>query len=125
MDRYGPGTQITNGKYDPLSIMHYDIDPKLTKGGFKVGVNQDLSANDKLVIGEMYPFSNTSFMTSSICLATASSLLSIKIEGPDPEIPPPKAPACLLLVFTSSKPGIKILRTGSIITSYSERLLKS
>lgn len=64
IDRYGAGTELTNGKYDPISIMHYPVDPALTKGGFKVGWNTVLSENDKVVIGQMYPFSNTSIKTN-------------------------------------------------------------
>jgi hypothetical protein len=44
-------------------------------------------------------------------MAISLVLLSINIEGPEPEIPPPKAPAFLQANFKASKPGISIERT--------------
>ena len=35
---------------------------------------------------------------SAVCI----SLLNVNIEGPDPDIPPPKAPALMELLITSS-----------------------
>ena len=63
----------------------------------------------------------TFVITCSTCLAIASFSPSIKIDGPEPEIPPPKAPASLHICFTTPKPGIKILLIGSMITSSNER----
>jgi serralysin len=49
-------TSITQfSQYDPKSIMHYPIDPRLTTGGFKVDINQTLSAADKAFIATAYP----------------------------------------------------------------------
>lgn len=42
--------------YDPESIMHYPIPESLTKGGFSVGWNDSLSAEDITFIGKQYPF---------------------------------------------------------------------
>ena len=58
-------------------------------------------------------------------MAISLVLLSINIDGPEPEIPPPKAPACLQASFKASKPGINIERTGSIITSSKDLPIKS
>ena len=54
--RYGNDSEISNGVYDPLSIMHYYYPPELIKGGAKVRSNTELSARDKAIIAEMYPF---------------------------------------------------------------------
>lgn len=59
LKRYGNDSQITNGVYDPLSIMHYYYPPELIKGGVKVRANTDLSENDKKIIEEMYPFDDS------------------------------------------------------------------
>jgi hypothetical protein len=56
LKRYGPGSQITNGEYDRLSIMHYPVDPALTKNGIGVPWNSQLSAGDQNAIAELYPF---------------------------------------------------------------------
>ena len=48
-----------------------------------------------------------------------------KIEGPEPEILQPRAPAFLDRFFASSKPGIRIPRIGSAITSFKEKEVKS
>lgn len=57
--RYGSDNEISNGVYDPLSIMHYYYPPELIKGGTKIRANTDLSAGDKKIIAEMYPFDET------------------------------------------------------------------
>ena len=49
----------------------------------------------------------------------------VKIEGPEPDIPDPKAPADKAAFFISLKCGIKIERSGSIITSTNEREIRS
>lgn len=56
--RYGTNTEYSNKAYDRLSIMHYTIDPTFTKNGFGVDRNSVLSAGDKALIAEMYPFNN-------------------------------------------------------------------
>lgn len=56
LKKYGNDSEISNGVYDPLSIMHYYYPPELIKGGAKVRSNSVLSANDKAIIEEMYPF---------------------------------------------------------------------
>lgn len=50
---------MSNKEYDPQSIMHYPIDGSLTMDGYSVGWNNNLSAGDKTLIGEMYPFFGT------------------------------------------------------------------
>ncbi|MBK8812112.1 MAG: matrixin family metalloprotease [Acidobacteria bacterium] len=56
LKRYGPGTDITNGDYDRLSIMHYPVDPALTKNNRGVAWNSELSEGDKAVVATLYPF---------------------------------------------------------------------
>lgn len=56
LNRYGGNSEISNGVYDPLSIMHYYYPPELIKGGLKIRENTELSENDKAIIEEMYPF---------------------------------------------------------------------
>lgn len=53
---YGKDNEVTNGVYDPLSIMHYYYPPELVKGSLKIPANTALSANDKAIVSEMYPF---------------------------------------------------------------------
>ena len=48
----------------------------------------------------------------------------VKIDGPDPEIPQPSAPAFMLSAFTRPKYGINLLRCGSTITSVNDSLIK-
>jgi hypothetical protein len=45
-------------------------------------------------------------------------------EGPDPEIEHPSAPALSAASFTSSNPGMSLDRSGSMITSSTDRLIK-
>lgn len=56
LKRYGNDSEISNGVYDPLSIMHYYYPPELMKGGRVIHKNTELSDNDKAIIAEMYPF---------------------------------------------------------------------
>lgn len=42
-------------QHDPASIMQYPVQKKLTKGGFEIGWNNDLSELDKAFIAKMYP----------------------------------------------------------------------
>ncbi len=59
LKRYGDDGEITNGVYDPLSIMHYWYPPELVKGDLKISSNKVLSENDRAIIAEMYPFDET------------------------------------------------------------------
>lgn len=61
--RYGDGTIYSNRAYDSLSIMHYPIDASFIKSGVAVGWNTNISAGDKALIAEMYPFNNVSAQT--------------------------------------------------------------
>lgn len=56
LNKYGGDSEVSNGVYDPLSIMHYYYPPQLIKSGAKVRSNSVLSEGDKRIIGEMYPF---------------------------------------------------------------------
>ena len=47
--------------------------------------------------------------------AVSLFLLNVKIEGPDPDIPPPKAPALIALLMTSSNLVLNFERWGSTI----------
>ena len=49
-------TQTNYSAYDNGSIMHYPIEASLTTDGYSVGLNTDLSSNDKIFIRKMYPF---------------------------------------------------------------------
>ncbi len=60
LDKYGNDTEVTNGVYDRLSIMHYSYPPQLIKGGVEIPENTNLSAGDKAIIADMYPFAETS-----------------------------------------------------------------
>ncbi|MDF2193439.1 M12 family metallopeptidase [Paraflavitalea sp. CAU 1676] len=62
LNRYS--VEMSNKEYDPSSIMHYPIDGSLTMDGYSVSWNTELSAGDKKLIGEMYPFYNTPPITS-------------------------------------------------------------
>jgi hypothetical protein len=42
-------------EHDPTSIMQYPVSKELTKGGFEIGWNTQLSAMDKSFIARMYP----------------------------------------------------------------------
>lgn len=44
--------------YDRNSIMHYPIDPRLTRGNYQVGLNTSLSPTDIDFIAQMYPGRN-------------------------------------------------------------------
>ncbi len=59
--RYGNGTEFSNRAYDKDSIMHYPIDASFTKNGVAIGRNSVLSAGDKLLVAEMYPFDSTKY----------------------------------------------------------------
>jgi hypothetical protein len=52
--RYSPQT-VRFSTFDPASIMQYPVPAHLTRGGYEVGWNNDLSAGDKSFIGRMYP----------------------------------------------------------------------
>ena len=56
LQRYGNDTETTNGVYDRFSIMHYSYPPEVVKGDLKIPFNTTLSAGDKAIIAEMYPF---------------------------------------------------------------------
>lgn len=56
-DRYS--VTMTNKSYDPSSIMHYPIPANFTTDGYTVGENYELSASDKKLVAELYPFNRT------------------------------------------------------------------
>ncbi len=58
INQYNNGTEYTNKSYDADSIMHYPIPGRLLKSGISVGGKTTLSAGDKSLIREMYPFDN-------------------------------------------------------------------
>ena len=49
-------TQFT--RYDPASIMHYPVSPRLTGGRYQVGMNNALSPTDIAFVQKMYPGRN-------------------------------------------------------------------
>ena len=60
-----------------------------------------------------------------LVLAISIPLLKVKIDGPEPEIPHPKALFFKALFLTKSKLGINGLRSGSTISSCKERFISS
>lgn len=62
LKRYGNEKDVTNGVYDPLSIMHYWYPPELINGGVKIRQNNELSEGDKKIVGELYPFEETAIV---------------------------------------------------------------
>ena len=64
-------------------------------------------------------------MALATFFAATSPLLKAKIEGPDPEIPLPRAPASIAFCFTESNPGISIERMGSTIWSSKDLPIRS
>lgn len=73
LKHYGSGTTYSNKLYDKFSVMHYPIPANFTTNGRSVGDNRDLSAGDKAIIAEMYPFKNTG-------TASAFSFKNINVE---------------------------------------------
>lgn len=57
-------------EYDPLSIMHYYVDPSLTTDGVRVNEMTELSDIDKKYINEWYPFPIVSFVESGKSINT-------------------------------------------------------
>ncbi|HGM5581611.1 TPA: peptidase M12 [Pseudomonas putida] len=53
--RLAPGG-LLSPPYDPLSIMHYPLDPQLTDGAFEVKLNTELSEKDKRFMSLAYPY---------------------------------------------------------------------
>jgi hypothetical protein len=51
--------------HDRASIMHYPVDGRLTNGRYEVGMNNELSAIDRLYIARMYPGRSAAVSTSS------------------------------------------------------------
>ena len=69
--------------------------------------------------------SYTSHMAFAIFSAVAAPLLNAKIDGPEPDIPEPKAPFSKAACLIESNPGMRTLRKGSTISSCKERPIKS
>lgn len=99
--RYGNNTEYSNKAYDRLSIMHYSIDPSFTKNGFTVARNSVLSAGDKAIIAEMYPFNNIK----------ADADLSFKTITAD------------FNIFKDEQKGMNVLLNFNINKAYKERHL--
>lgn len=78
--RYSP--QQTNYTiYDPLSIMHYYIDPSLTTDGVRVDQPKVLSYIDKIWINEHYPFPIVSSIESGTNILEIPFTKSIKSQS--------------------------------------------
>ena len=71
----------------------------------------------------MSVFENIFFISASTFLAISEPSVSAKIEGPDPEMPQPKAPVLIDLDLTVSNSGINWLLSGSTTTSCNDRLI--
>lgn len=56
LERFGNNSEITNGVYDRLSIMHYYYPPELVKNAAGFPSNTMLSAGDRAIVSDMYPF---------------------------------------------------------------------
>jgi len=74
LTRYSPEeSRFTD--HDPLSIMQYPVPAELTVGGFAVGWNNDLSADDCSFIARMYPSGpETTTSESTMTLPVPSAL---------------------------------------------------
>lgn len=59
--------------YDPRSIMHYPVDPRLTTGGYTVGLNTSISRTDAAFIARMYPGRTASTSTTTAPARTGTS----------------------------------------------------
>lgn len=56
-------TQTNSSSYDKASIMHYDFPASLIINGISYERNHDLSATDKRIINQIYPFPTFSLST--------------------------------------------------------------
>ncbi|HRH42941.1 MAG TPA: matrixin family metalloprotease [Pyrinomonadaceae bacterium] len=95
LERYGNNNVVTNGEYDPLSIMHYYFPPELVKDGRKLPANTVLSENDKRIIEEMYPFDDDD--TAKVTKPTVNTPTTNK-----PVAPPVVQPIGPIFSFTDS-----------------------
>jgi len=93
LQRYGNSTEVTNGVYDRFSIMHYYYPPELVEGGTKIPFNTVLSAGDKAIIAEMYPFDED----VKVVKPTTNKPTP---PNPNPTKPPVTAPALPVFDFT-------------------------
>ncbi|MEL7370538.1 MAG: Tolloid-like protein 1, partial [Myxococcota bacterium] len=55
LKRYAPRNVDATVRHDPLSIMQYPVDKRLTTTGYEIGWNNELSDMDKAFIAKMYP----------------------------------------------------------------------
>jgi hypothetical protein len=88
LERYGNNNEVSNGNYDPLSIMHYYFPPELVKDGRKLPANTVLSENDKAIIEEMYPFDDE--QTATVTNPTTNQPTTAKPTPPpvtQPNVP--------------------------------------
>jgi len=86
LERYGNNTEVTNGVYDRLSIMHYSYPPGLVKGNVSFPTNTTLSAGDKAIIREIYPFDEDEEEEEEVVVAKPT------VKKPVPPVVPPTAP---------------------------------
>jgi len=71
----------TNGtSYDPKSIMHYSVDAFLTKDGYSLPANYDLSAGDKALISALYPKDRT-ISALEVPKVTISNFQKLDVEN--------------------------------------------
>ena len=55
LQRYSAAETLYSN-FDPASIMQYPVPAHLTRNGYEIGWNTELSAGDKSFIARMYPF---------------------------------------------------------------------
>ena len=51
-----PASGLLTTPYDPLSVMHYQVQPELTDGSFEIKLNTELSEKDKTFMSRAYPY---------------------------------------------------------------------
>ena len=74
-----PSGPFSYSNYDPASIMNYPIVPGLTRNGYTLGINYELSGMDKAFFGRIYPFNSTGGFdangyTNVTAISSASSI---------------------------------------------------
>ena len=74
-------SQTRYSNFDPKSIMLYPIPTELTLNGFSSGNNSELSDNDKIFAGEVYPF--TSYSSSIEGFPTSGGSVPVGAADPD------------------------------------------
>lgn len=105
-DRYS--VSMTNKSYDPKSIMHYPVPADFTLDQYSVGENTDLSANDKKLIAELYPFNKEYPVNNKTALWSKLQDLQIDYNATE-----------------NDKPGIRIKQNFLIYNAQNNKCIMS